>query len=64
MLLPLRVPKFCTYFRWFARPDKVKTELDYELGLPVTKLRSIVHFLVAAHSLPIEYGRVVMMEVP
>ncbi len=47
---PSRGAKLCTYLRWFARPDKVSTEPYYELPLPVTKLRSIFHFRVGAHS--------------
>ncbi len=50
--------------RWFARPDRVNTEPYYELPLPVTKLRSIFHFRVGAHSLPIEQGRVGIPRVP
>ncbi len=54
---PSRGAKLCTYLRWFARPDRVNTEPYYELPLPVTKLRSIFHFRVGAHSLPVEQGR-------
>ncbi len=36
----------------------------YELPLPVTKLRSIFHFRVGAHSLPVEHGRIEMPKVP
>ncbi len=56
--------KLCTYLRWFARPDKTSTEPYYELPLPVTKLRSIFHFRVGAHSLPVEQGRIQMPKVP
>ena len=51
---PSQGAKLCTYLRWFARPDRISTEPYYELPLPVTKLRSIFHFRVGAHSLPIE----------
>ncbi len=34
------------------------------LPLPVTKLRSIFHFRVGAHSLPVEQGRIEMPKVP
>ncbi len=33
-------------------------------ALPVTKLRSIFHFRVGAHSLPVEQGRIQMPKVP
>ncbi len=52
------------YLRWFARPDRISTEPYYELPLPVTKLRSIFHFRVGAHSLPVEQGRIEMPKVP
>ncbi len=55
-----RGAKLCTYLRWFARPDTISTEPYYELPLPVTKLRSIFHFRVGAHSLPVEQGRIAM----
>ncbi len=61
---PSRGAKLCTYLRWFARPDRVNTEPYYELPLPVTKLRSIFHFRVGAHSLPVEQGRIEMPQVP
>ncbi len=51
---PSKGAKLCTYLRWFARPDRTSTEPYYELPLPVTKLRSIFHFRVGAHSLPVE----------
>ncbi len=50
---PSKGAKLCTYLRWFARPDRVSTEPYYELPLPVTKLRSIFHFRVGAHALPV-----------
>ncbi len=58
---PSRGAKLCTYLRWFARPDNVSTEPYYELPLPVTKLRSIFHFRVGAHSLLVEQGRIEML---
>ena len=61
---PSRGAKLCTYLRWFARPDRISMEPYYELPLPVTKLRSIFHFRVSAHSLPIEQGRIEMPKVP
>ncbi len=61
---PSKGAKLCTYLRWFARPDRISTEPYYELPLPVTKLRSIFHFRVGAHSLPVEQGRIEMPKVP
>ncbi len=61
---PSKGAKLCTYFRWFARPDRISTEPHYELPLPVTKLRSIFHFRVGAHFLPVEQGRIEMPKVP
>ncbi len=61
---PSKGAKLCTYLRWFARPDRISTEPYYELPLPVTKLRSIFHFRVGAHSLPVEQGRIQMPKVP
>ncbi len=61
---PSKGAKLCTYLRWFARPDRTSTEPYYELPLPVTKLRSIFHFRVGAHSLPVEQGRIEMPKVP
>ncbi len=56
-ILPRGAPswgaKLCTYLRWFTRPDKVNMEPYYELPLPVIKRRSILHFRVGPHSLPI-----------
>ncbi len=57
---PSKGAKLCTCLRWFARPDRTSTEPYYELPLPVTKLRSIFHFCVGAHSLPVEQGRIQM----
>ncbi len=51
---PSRDAKLCTYWRWFARPDKVNTEPYHDLLLLVTKLRCSFHF-VGAHSLPISF---------
>ncbi len=56
--------ELCTYSRWFARPDEVNAEPYYELPLPVTKLRSIGHFEVGAHSLPIEQDKIGIPKVP
>ncbi len=61
---PSKGAKLCTYLRWFARPDRTSTEPYYELPLPVTKLRSIFHFRVGSHSLPVEQGRIEMPKVP
>ena len=61
---PSKGAKLCTYLRWFAQPDRISTEPYYELPLPVTKLRSIFHFRVGAHSLPVEQGRIEMPKVP
>ncbi len=61
---PSKGAKLCTYLRWFARPDRISTEPYYELPLPVTKVRSIFHFRVGAHSLPVEQGRIEMPKVP
>ncbi len=47
----------CMYLRWFARWHKANAEPYYEMPLLVTRLMSIVHFWVGAHSLPIEQGR-------
>ncbi len=43
---------------------RTDTEPYHELPLPVTKLRSIFHFRVGAHSLPVEQGRIEMPKVP
>ena len=56
--------KLCTYLRWFARPDCLSVEPYYELPLPITKLRSLVHFRMGCHSLPIEQGRLARPHVP
>ncbi len=61
---PSKGAKLCTYLRWFARPDRISTEPYYELPLPVARLRSIFHFRVGAHSLPVEQGRIEMPKVP
>ncbi len=42
----------------------VNTEPYYKLPLPVTELRSILHFRMVAHSLPIEQGNIEMPQVP
>ena len=39
-------------------------ERYYELPLPITKLRSLIHFRVGCHSLPIEQGRLAKPYVP
>ncbi len=44
--------------------DRTSTEPYYELPLPVTKLGTIFHFRVGAHSLPVEQGRIEMPKVP
>lgn len=52
------------YFRWFSRPDKCSIEPYYELSLPITKLRSIVHFRIGSHALPVEQGRLGKPSIP
>ncbi len=32
----------CTYFCWFAQPDRMLVEPGYELPMPITKLRSLL----------------------
>ena len=61
---PLARAKLCTYLRWFAWPDCLSVEPYYELPLPITKLRSLIHFRVGCHSLPIEHGRLARPHVP
>ena len=56
--------KLCTYLRWFARPDKVSVEPYHELPMSITKLRSLFHFRMGSHSLPIEQGRLGRPSVP
>jgi len=56
--------KLCTYLRWFARPDRCSVEPYYDLPMSITKLRSIMHFRMGSHSLPIEQGRFVRPQVP
>ena len=48
--------KLCTYLRWFVRPACLSGEPFYELSLPTTNLRLLIHFRVGCHSLPIEQG--------
>ncbi len=64
VVLPLGVSGFAPMLRWFAQPDKVNTEPYYELPLLVTKFRSSFHFRLGTHSLPIEQGRIGMLQVP
>ncbi len=56
--------KLCTYLRWFARPDRVLVEPYYELPMSITKLRSLFHFRMGSHSLPVEQGRLARPGVP
>ena len=56
--------KFCTYFRWFARPDKVSVEPYYELPMSITKLRLLFHFRMGSHMLPVEQGRLARPCIP
>ncbi len=62
-VLPLRVPSFAPICGGL-RGRTISTEPYYELPLPLTKLRSIFHFRVGAHSLPVEQGRIEMPKVP
>ncbi len=48
--------KLCTYFHWFARPDRVLEPFN-ELPMCITKLRVLFHFRMGSHSLPVEQGR-------
>ncbi len=61
---PSRGAKLCTYLQWFAWPYKLNSEPYYELTLPVTKLRSVVHFRMGACALSIEQGRIGKRKVP
>ncbi len=61
---PSRGAKLCTHWQLFARTDRANTEPYDELSLPVAKLRSIFHFQLGAHSLPVEQGRIEMPQVP
>ncbi len=56
--------KLCTYLRWFARPDRVLVKSYYELPMSITKLRSLFHFRMGSHSLPVEQGRLARPGVP
>lgn len=56
--------KLCTYFRWFARPDRMLVEPYYELPMSITKLRLLFHFRMGSHSLPVEQGRLARPGVP
>ena len=47
-----------------AKQTSLQKNPYYELPLPVTKLRSVFHFRVGAHSLPVEQGRIAMAKVP
>ncbi len=49
--------KLCTYFCWFAQPDRMLVEPCYELPMSITKLRLLLHFRMGSHSLPVEQGR-------
>ena len=49
-LAPSKKAKLCTYLRWFSRPY-------YALPFSIKKLRSILHFRMGSHALPIERGR-------
>ncbi len=42
--------KLCTYFRWFARPDRVLVQPCYELPMPITNRRLLFHFRIGAGS--------------
>ncbi len=48
-----RCAKLCTYLQWFAQPDKINTEPDHELPLPVTKLNSIFGWVL----IPCQFSR-------
>ena len=61
---PLPRAKLCTYLRWFAQPDRVLVEPYYELPMSITKLRSLFHFRMGSHSLPVEQGRLARPGVP
>ncbi len=56
--------KLCTYFRWFARPDRVLVEPYYELPMSITKLRLLFHFRMGSHSLPVDQNRLARPGVP
>ncbi len=44
--------KLCTYFSWFAMPDKVNTGPHHEMPLPVTKLDLTYASVQCVHSMP------------
>ncbi len=54
LLRPQRA-KFCTSFRWFARPDKMAVEPHH--GLPMSSTKLGFHFRIGSHSEPVERGR-------
>ncbi len=45
--------KLCTYFRWFARPDRMLVEPYNEFHMSILKLRLLFHFRMGSHLLPV-----------
>ena len=56
----------CTYWclRWLSRPEQCSVGPYYDLPFSIKKLRSILHFRMGLHALPIEQGRLDRSAVP
>ena len=61
---PSKKANFCTYLCWFSRPERCSVEPYYDLPLSIKKLRSILHFRMGSHALPVEQGRLDRPAVP
>ena len=61
---PSKGAKLCTYHRWFSPPDRRYSSPYYELPMPITKLRALLHFRMGSHALPVEQGRFARPHIP
>ena len=60
---PSKKAKLCTYLRWFSRPERCSVE-PCDLPFSIKKLRSILHFRMGSHALPVEQCRLDRQAVP
>ena len=49
---------------WFSPPDRRCSSPYYELPMPITKLRALLHFRMGSHVLPVEQGRFARPHIP
>ena len=49
---------------WFFCPSQLTFEPDYEIFMPISRLRLLMQFRMGSHALPVEQGRLARPAIP